>query len=240
MSKKGEVVKGTVEKVCPVELDVFAGFTDDECINKIKNATMKKQVRLFKNAVVSETQNRWKQAMAIAGMTEKARAEFGNDKNVAQFLGMTKAMFSKMQRAGLVALEAKERGIVDLPSCNAVIELLPVSNEKHGKQDILKCAEHVLENQMDINEIRDYVKSFEIPGEKTEDERKETKQEKKQEKKQEEKYENEELMTLVTVIGSGVNTIQSLTKNCKMELIESIYNVLAEFGITSDDIHVTF
>lgn len=169
MSKKIEKVTGKVEMVVREELDVIGGFTSDLCVDAIQNKKMKSTVLKYRKAIGAEISAQWTRAIAVAEMTVDMRKEFGSDSRLAQFLGMkSRGEFSKLQAAGKLAIEAKKQGIEisKLPALTTVYELLPVENEKHGKQNLLECAKHVAENEMTQAETRDYVKSFIIPEEK--------------------------------------------------------------------------
>lgn len=228
-----EKVTGTVEQIIDVRLEVFAGFTSDESVDAIKNASMRKKVKEFRKAVESEVQSKWKQAMAIGSMTIDMRKEFGCDKNVAEFLGMSKGNFSKMQRAGKVALEAKEKGI-ELPAYDKFIELLCVENDKHGNQNLLECAKYVNENEMTREEIRDYVRCLEVEEKKqagnTENENEQEERESSfaSENEQEERWEN-----VLRVVDTEIDGMDG---EIYKRFLDALYDVCAEFGLNMDNV----
>lgn len=227
-----EKVTGKVEQIVDVRLDVFAGFTSDESVNAIKNASMRKKVKEFRDAVKSEAQSKWKQAIAIGSMTADMRKEFGNDKRVAEFLGMSKGNFSKMQRAGKIALEAKEKGI-ELPTYDKFIELLCVENDKHGNQNLLECAKYVNENEMTREEIRDYVKCLEIKQADN------TENEKTCENEQEERESNfasETEERWINVLRVVDTEIDGMDEEIYKRFLDALYDVCAEFGLDMDNV----
>lgn len=238
---KIEKVKGTVEVVVAQELDVYAGFTSEESINAIKNPGMKKQVKAFRSAVISEAQSKWKQALAIGGMTIEMRKEFGDDRHVAEFLGMSKGNFSKMQRAGAVAIKAKKLGI-ELPKYDLFIELLAVENDKHGKQDLLECAKFVKENEMTREEVRDYVKGFEKKDPKTAEKPAskpvQAGESEKVEESTPESFASETEERWVSIVQITENELENMSADKKYMLIDDLKALLENYSINMNNVWI--
>lgn len=222
-----EKVTGKVENIVPVELDVYAGFTSDETIAKIKNASMRKQVTKFAKAVKAEVNSKWNQAIAVAGMTNEMRKEFGNDAAVANFLGMTRGQFSKLQRAGKFAIEYK-KSHDQLPSYSVFTEVLPLESDAYGNHELTTAVEHITENELTQVEVREYVKSFKKAGKGQEA----PKENGVSSTKQEEKW--------TSAVQITEDELAKLTVEAKADLHNTIIGLLAEYGICEDNVWIKF
>lgn len=156
-----KVLVGTVEQVIDPMLETIGGFTSDECINAIKNKKMQNAVKAYAKAYTAGKKSEWDRVKAIHKMNVDMRKEFGSDNTLAQFLGLkSKSEFSKLRRAGELAVEAEKKGIKSLPPVSTVCELLVAEGEKYGKQKLLPMLEKVSENEMSQRETREYVQRF--------------------------------------------------------------------------------
>lgn len=154
------VLVGTVETAVDPMLETESGFTSEECVNAIKNKTMQNAVKAYAKAFLAGRKSEWDRVKAITKMTTDVRKEFGSDQNLAMFLGLnSKSEFSKLRRAGALAIEAEKRGIKSLPSVSVVTEMLVLEGEKYGKQKLIPVLEKAIENETTVAEMRDYVKS---------------------------------------------------------------------------------
>lgn len=156
-----QVLVGTVEPVVDKLLEVVGGFTSEECVNAIKNKEMKAAVKAYAAAFERGKKSDWDRAKAINRMSIDIRKEFGNDGRLAEFLGLnSKSEFSKLRRAGALAIEAEKKGYKSLPNLSVVTEMLVVEGEKYGKQELLPILDYAIENETTVTEMRDYVKKF--------------------------------------------------------------------------------
>lgn len=156
-----KVLVGTVEQAVDPVLETIGGFTSDECVNAIKNKAMQNAVKAYAKAYANGRKSEWDRVKAIHKMNIDIRKEFGSDNTLALFLGLkSKSEFSKLKRAGALALEAEKKGIKSLPPVSIVCELLVAEGEKYGKQKLLPMLEKVATNEMSQRETRDYVQSF--------------------------------------------------------------------------------
>lgn len=157
--KKAEVVTGTVEMVVNPILESEGGYNTQEGLEAIKNPEMRKAVEAFVKADAKLYSGMWDKAKAAARMKVDIRKEFGSDDTLAHFLGLSsRAAFNRLRRSGELAKEAMEYGL----SVTVVSELLPLENERHGKQNVVDHFRHASESLMTAKEAREYVKQFVI------------------------------------------------------------------------------
>lgn len=165
MSKKIQVLTGTVEKSVNPMLETICGYTSEECINEIINPDMRRAVTAYAKAVRNERKGQWDMAKAISNMRSECREEFGDDGRLAGFLGLKSAsQFSKLYRAGSLAKEAEKEGIKDLPPVSVVLELVVLEGKKYGNQKLLPALEDAIARDMTVAEAREYVRSFKQPS----------------------------------------------------------------------------
>lgn len=235
-----EKVKGTVENIIPIELDVYAGFTSTESIAAIKNASMRKQVTKFAKAVKDEINSKWEQAIAVAGMTVEMRKEFGNDAAVANFLGMTRGQFSKLQRAGKFAIEYKKTHD-QLPSYTVFTEVLPLESEKYGKQDLTLAVEYITDNELTQAEVREYVKSYKKPSEKNEEAHEESCVETDStESDSSTKLEEEQEERWIDLVQITEEELSKISTEDAAALSRALHTVLKTHGIDVDNVWIKF
>lgn len=227
-----QVLVGTVETVVNPLLDTINGFTSAECVNAIKNNTMRSAVKAYATATIKGLNSDWDRAKAINRMTDETRKEFGSDTRVAEFLGLrSKSEFSKLRRAGALAVAAEKQGIKNLPPLTVVTEMLVLEGEKYGKQNLIPVLKHVTENEMSMRETREYVKTFEKPSKKSGKKAGKVsgkKSEKQDGKSESENYEEPIFRLELTVYTKRWNGLSDAEKD---EVYGQLNSVLGEWGL---------
>lgn len=227
-----QVLVGTVETAVNPLLEIIGGFTSEECVNAIKNNTMRGAVKAYATATMKSLNCDWDRAKAINRMTDEARKEFGTDTRVAEFLGLrSKSEFSKLRRAGALAVAAEKQGIKNLPPLTVVTEMLVLEGKKYGEQNLIPILEYVSENEMSMRETRDYVKTFEKPSKKSG--KKAGKVSGKKSEKQDGKSESENYEELIFRLELTVDTKRwnGLSDAEKDEVYGQLNSVLGEWGL---------